>query len=57
MTVDPVHNRFAVTPDFQCQFLPFLWYAKLEGEQFPWFLCRPGPVGFGLLCLMNTSKL
>ena len=49
MTVDPVHNRFAVPHDIWGQFLLFLRYFKLEGRQFPGFLCRPGPICLGLL--------
>ena len=45
MTVDPVHNRFAVPHDIW----GFLRYFKLEGRQFPGFLCRPGPICLGLL--------
>ena len=50
MAVDPIHNRFAVALDLRVgQFSSLQFFKFKRGKQVPWFLCRPGPVGFCFL--------
>ena len=43
MAIDPVHHRFAVTPDFQYQFLVFCGPLEYQRLQVSWFLLLGTP--------------